>query len=275
MSQEPFDPQAPESGSSSSNAYLSFKDLRVLGLILLVLAACLYPIYQYGKRKSERSQCVNNTKAMSDAIGLYAKDHDDGLPPAYRSDSRGLPTLGGTGLAYTWASDLSGYMNPRASFRCPSASDAEVAYVEDPTSSKKKIAVTYGLYLPYGGVKMFNIENPDGTVLITETSNRGSNGSFDPKPLQDANGTPVDDAFVVAWNDSNDRPSSSSKLVTRLAFTETKDGDFKKGFARHDEGSNTLTATGAKFNMTVGQAIIRQSAKLPGGIWAVPASSAR
>jgi len=275
MSQEPYDPQAPESGSSSGNAYLSFKDLRVLGLIMLVLLACLYPIYLYGKRKSEKAQCVNNIKAMSDALGLYAKDHDDGLPPVYRSDDQGMPSLGDAGLPYTWASDLSGYMNPRASFKCPSASEDEIAYVEDPTSGKKKIAVTYGFYYPYGGVKMFNIENIDSTVLITETSNNGSNETFNPKPLTDAAGKILPDAFVIGWNDSNLVPTKNSTVVTRLAFRGLKDRNYTTATARHDEGNNALLASGAKMAMNASESRIRQSSGLPGGMWAVPASAVR
>jgi hypothetical protein len=166
-------------------------------------------------------------------------------------------------------------MNPRASFRCPSATDEEVAFVEDPTSGKKKIAVTYGFYYPYGGVKMFNIENQDNTILISETSNSGSNDTYNPHPLTDPAGKPIADAYVIGWSDSNLFPSKNSQYVTRLAFTGSKAGSFLTVTARHDEGNNALVAAGGKIDIKANSARINIVAGLPGGIWAVPPGSAR
>ena len=138
MSNEAYDPQATEEEASARSQYFSWKDIRVLGAFLVILSACLYPVYQYGKKKSEKAQCVNNFKAMFDAVGLYMRDHDEGLPPAYRTDERGMPLLGTTDLPYTWASDVSEYMSKRASFMCPSATQAEVSHVENPLNGKDR-----------------------------------------------------------------------------------------------------------------------------------------
>jgi hypothetical protein len=261
-----YDPLATEDEAAARSSYLSFKDFRLIGLAIVVLIALLTPIYMMGKRMSEKAQCVNNFKAMFDAIGLYARDYDDGYPPLYRADDQGLPSAGPKGMAYTWVSDIKPYMNTRATFRCPSAEESEVVYVEDPNDSSARVAVTYGMYAPYGAAKSFTVPNPDTTILIAETSNLGSAASYDPHPISGTG-----DGFFIAWSNGNGGPNSSTNAVTRLAFRGTADGDFRDKAGRHDAESHALTATGRLLRLeSVAGRVIRQD-DVPGGYWAVPA----
>jgi len=265
-----YDPQATEEEASSKSQHMTFKDIRVLGVVILVTALILYPVYQMGRKKSEKAQCVNNLKAMGDAIALYANDHDDGLPVLFREEN-GVPAVNKRGLPYTWVSDISKYMNKRASFRCPSADEKEVVYVEDPTDSKLKIPCTYGMYAAYSGYKTFNIDLPERTVLLAETSNQGAMTSFDPLPFKDKDGKPIPDGFVIGWSDSNLQGGPASKSPTRLAFRDSANGDFSKAAGRHDEGIHALVASGARFIMQPKHVPIRIREGLPSDFWAVPA----
>jgi len=239
-----YDPQAVEDDGGARSQYMTLRDWRIILIALVVLAVILYPVYQIGKSKSEKAQCVGNFKALFTALSLYAKDHDDGLPPIYRSSGDGLPSLGDTGLPYTWHSDLKPYTSERASFRCPTSTDDEAAFVEDPLTSKDKIAISYGFYTPYSAAKVFNIESPDTTILVAETSNAGAEGSYNPLPFKDSEGRPVPDAVAIGFDNDNFYPTKTTKTVTRLAFRGTGSGDFANGTGRHPEGVHALTATG-------------------------------
>jgi hypothetical protein len=238
---------------------------------MILLIICLLPIYNMGVKNSEKARCTQNMKAIYEAMGLYTKDHDDGLPPLYRANDQFAPLLGpDTKRAYTWASDIQGYMGPRANFVCPSAKPDEIVQVEDPKSDKDTVPMSYGMYAPYGGVKVYNIENPEQTILIAETSNQGSQTSYDPVKFDD-NGTALPDGFVIGWDDSNFEGSAQSKTVTRLAFRKTDGGAFtKEAESRHDAGIHALTASGQRLILQPKDAIIKQRDKLPGGMWAVP-----
>jgi len=271
MSNGAYDPQATEEEAASRSQYFSWKDIRVLGALVVIFGLCLYPVYTYGKKKSEKAQCVNNFKAMFDAVGLYMRDHDEGLPPAYRTDNQNLPALGATGLPYTWASDVSVYMSKRASFNCPSAKPGEIASVEDPSDGKNKIQTSYGFYYAYNAVKSFNIESPSSTILISETSNRGSETSYNPLPY----GNNLDDGFIIGWSNSNIIGDANAQSVTRLAFRNTSTGNFKDGSGRHDEGIHALTGDGSRIILKSPEAGVRIQDGLPTGYWKVPARQGR
>ena len=266
-----YDPNAPEGESSAGNQYLSWKDIRILIIVVVLLIICLLPIYNMGVKNSEKARCTQNMKAIYEAMGLYTKDHDDGLPPLYRANDQFVPSLGpDTGRAYTWASDIQGYMGPRANFVCPSAKPEEVVQVEDPKSDKQTVPMSYGMYAPYGGMKLYNIESPEQTILIAETSNEGAQTSYDPVRFTDGDKR-IPDGFVIGWDDSNFEGSSESKFVTRLAFRNTSNGSFTdQAESRHDAGLHALTASGQRIILKPKDAIIKQRDKLPGGMWAVP-----
>lgn len=266
---QPYDPTAPE-GDAGGNQYLSKKDLRILVVVLVLLGFALYPMYLYGLRSRDKSLCTQNMKAIFDALHLYAVDHDDGLPPVYRTGNGDMPGLGASGKPYTWASDIAPYMNVRSSFVCPAADPSENVHAEDQKTLKGDVPMSYGMYAPYGGFKTFNIENPEQTVIVAETSNDGAQTSYDPLPFD--KGRQVPDGFLIGWDNSNDQASSASRFVTRLAFRETSNGLFgSKAYGRHDNGIHALTASGERLNLKPDNAVIVQQDRLPGGFWRVPA----
>ncbi|RYG40452.1 hypothetical protein EON79_22580 [bacterium] len=267
-----YDPQATEAEASAKSQYLGKKDLYVLGGVVLVLALLLTPIYMMGKKNSEKARCVQNFKSMFDAVNLYAKDHDDGLPPVYVVGDGGLPATNSKDEPYTWISDTAAYMTTRASFKCPAATPGEGVLVQSPTGGAP-IESTYGMYMPYGGVKTFNVERADTTVLIAETSNQGANDTFDPLPFKH-------DGVVIGWDDNNYQSTEQSATITRLAFKGSASGDPDKALGRHDgrdergpyTGVHALTASGELISIRPKDSKISQRAdKLPGGLWNVPA----
>lgn len=266
-----YDPQATEEEASSKSQYLNFKDIKVLGIVMIALILLLIPIYNMGKANSEKARCVQNFKSMFDAINLYAKDHDDGLPPLYVVGAEGFPQVDAQDHPYAWISDTAGYMSKRASFQCPAAKPGEEVVVQSPTGGTG-LPSTYGMYAPYGGVKTFNIEGADKTVLLSETSNDGSNDTFDPRSFKN-------DGVAIAWDDDNFQSTFSSTHVTRLAFKGSGKGDFTNATGRHDgrdqdgpyTGVHALTAAGELVILRPANAKIQKRPdKLPGGLWNVP-----
>jgi hypothetical protein len=265
-----YDPQAVEDDGGARGQYMTLKDWRIILVGLVVLGIILFPIYQIGKSKSEKAQCVGNFKAMFTAMSLYAKDHDDGLPPIYRAETNGLPSLGDTDLIYTWHSDLRPYMSPRQTFVCPTATSAESATVEDPESSKLSIRTTYGFYAPYSAAKVFNIESPDTTILLAETSNRGSADSYDPKPFNSDEGDELPDGVAIGFDNDNFYPTKHSRSVTRLAFRGSSAGSFENARGRHEEGIHALTATGELRILVPKDAVLARGKDGPIGNWISP-----
>jgi hypothetical protein len=272
----PYDPTAPEGEGQRGAGYVTKKDIRVIGIAMAVLAAILFPIYKLLERSSQSSRCLLNMKAMAAALNEYAEQHDDRFPPLMRTLLNGSPDLGETGLPYTWASDVSGFMNPRASFRCPTAAEPEVAYVEGRDGNR--LPVTYGMYSPYGAFLRAIVNDPDQTILIAETSNFGALDTFNPQPFLDLEGNKIPfDGFVIGWNDSNFQPSESSSAATRLAFPNSADGQFKKdGPMRHDAGIHAIVISGAAAPaLNPSQAKTEMRFGLPTGIWEAPPVSKR
>ena len=281
-SNAPYDPNAPEGEVTGRSQYMTRKDLRTMLLGTAVFLLCLYPVYKMMEKNSERARCTANIKAINEAISLYAQEHDGRYPPIARGDvtNQGIvPTLGASGHVYTWASDVQNYMSARASFLCPSAEPDEIVYVEDPRTNAKTLALSYGMYAPYGGYLTTTVENPDQTIIVAETSNGGANSTYDPcpylttalgksgqavePPCGQPGGDKLPDGFVIDWSDSNAGPTMrtvnadksvtpGSKFVTRLAFPGSSNGVFdnKTTQARHGESIHGLTATGERLNLT-------------------------
>jgi hypothetical protein len=201
-------------------------------------------------------------------MGLYATDHDDRLPPVYRTEGDNMtPGLGETtGRPWTYVSDIVLQMSDRANFVCPSAKPDEIVQNEHPQSGTKLIPSTYGMYQPYGTALRSSIPDPGQTIILAETSNHGAQGSFDPMPFKY-------DGFVIGWNDANDHPTSSTNAVTRLAFRGVTDGKFSEETqSRHDSGIHAVTANGQLLTLkpTDSRVTIQKSTGLPIGFWNFP-----
>lgn len=269
-----YDPTAPDGDDYGRSQYVSKRDVRVIAVFLIILALAAIPIFKMLERNAHKSTCRSNLGAIADAMNQYASLHDDRFPPIMRTGSDNEPDLGSTGYPYTWASDLSQFMKHNTSFVCPEARPEEITKVE---GEHGVIDLTYGMYEPYGGYLRTIVPNPDQTVLIIETSNHGSNGSFDPLPYKDSSGKEIPwDGFVVGWNNTNDKPNDQSSLVTRLAFPESAGGKFNlKDPSRHDGGIIAINCSGSLLPLIrPHDAVVRMKGGLPSGYWEAPASSA-
>lgn len=242
----PYDPSEPE-GTPGGSAYLSVKDMKRIAAVLAVLLLFVMLAYGECKKFTYEHICRSNLAQISKAIGLYAQENDDRLPPICASLGDGNPLLDDAGRPFTWVSLVSGYMNERSSFKCPAADEKEVARSQHPSTTKAEIPTTYGLYSPYSAYPVSRVSSPDVTVLVADTSTGGAQNTYDPVRFKTPNGSDMrDDAFAIGFSDSNVEPSKNTTAITRLAFPDTSDGVFvaSKG-GRHPNGINVLTVSGS------------------------------
>jgi hypothetical protein len=272
-----FDPQAPEGAPRGSSAYVTRKDVKVVGVVLVVLAIFSYPVFKVLVRYSERTRCTLNMKAIMDAMSQYAIQNDEKFPPLYDSGGNDEPMPQASGAPFTWASTLKDYMSPRAGFVCPGAQPRELRRSQDPKSANGSFALSYGMFAPMGSYNRSQVEDPDEAVLIAETSNRGSNGSYDPLPFKDPSGQLVPyDGAVIGWNNDNFDGNEKTKSVTRLAFSGTAGGVFKKdGEGRHDDGTLVLTVSGHLRPIHPDSAIVVRRNNNLYGVWPMPIDAKR
>lgn len=272
---EAFDPTAPEGEVTSRGQYMTRRDMKVILTSVAIFGILCVPVYRYLLGRTDSSRCTRNMQGINEALTLYATEHDGRYPPIDRTETLEsiAPALGDTGHVYTWASDISGYMNPRSSFLCPSAKESEVVITEDPKGQNRTFLSSYGMYSAYGSVLMSLVENPDQTVIIAETSNNGASGTADPCLMKSTSGLVLPDGFVVGWNDSNDESSKLSQYVTRLAFPDSAGGKFvKDSDARHGATIHVLTASGQLVDAGAPSAIFAQGRRL-NPQWTVPATT--
>lgn len=263
---------ASEQDERPRSDHFSRKDLRYLFLGVVLLVVLMWPLYAILKGNSERSICANNFQAISTALGLYMTDNDDRFPPPFATGVGSEPRTDAKGRPFTWCSLLDGYMTSRATFVCPSAADDEKVHAQAGRSSGT-LDTTYGMYPPYAGVYRETIPNISQIALIVETSNAGSQGSFDPVRFLGPEGQPQkDDGFAVGFDDSNDMPTPNSRAVTRLAFRNTADGKFgAEAGARHRDKIFVLNGDLRLRVITPEQAQLKRlkNGEIV-GLWAVP-----
>lgn len=270
-----YDPNAVDGDSNRGSNYVTKKDFRVIVIGILAFTIMLIPIYKVLERNSEKARCAQNMAAIANGIGQYAALHDDRFPPLMRT-AGDAPDLGEKGVPFTWASDVQEFMNARASFLCPTAKPEEIVQTESLNGGP--LPVTYGMYAPYSGFLRSQIDDPDMTIIVAETSNYGATGTYNPNPFKDAQGRNIPfDGFAIGLDDNNLYGTEASKFVTRLAFPGSANGKFEeKGQTRHDGGIHAITATGsASPLLKPNDAIITRRFGLPGGIWTVPPISKR
>ncbi|MBX3119243.1 MAG: hypothetical protein KF784_09270 [Fimbriimonadaceae bacterium] len=240
------------SEDSPRSGYMGRKEVKIIGLVLVAFLLLLYPIYNLMVGDAQRHICQNNLGQIMKAINIYAIDNNDRFPIISAMDYEGHPQIEVDNSIYTWMSAIKDNLAPRASFLCPTASDAELV---TNNATGGHFVSAYGMYLPYSGADMNRVNNPGNTVLITETSNLGANGVYNPVPLIASNGKPsIFDGHVIGWDSSEkipigpdlvEQPSLDARFVTRLAFPNTKSGNFLDNAGqRHSKGINALTVSG-------------------------------
>lgn len=260
-----YDPNAVEGDKSAGGQYVTGKDLKIWGIGLLVLGVMSYPVYQYLQKQSERARCSANLRAVYQALGLYAEQHDNRLPPLARTEADGVtPSLSESGLPYTWVSDVAPFMNPRQSFVCPSASKEETVLNESGESTTASIPSTYGMYAPYAGALLSNVENPDDAIIVGETSNHAAAESLDPKPY----GAKLPDGFAIGWSNTNTDPDKTTASITRLAFPGSAKGQPEAG--RHGKFVWGLAASGELRQLTPEDVAYRNGLGAVNSHWKLP-----
>lgn len=271
---KPYDPQDEEGRSSSG--YVTRKDARILIFVIVLLGIMGTPVYYVLKKQRDQHICTQNLATISRAVDLYAQDNEDQFPPVCMTDLNGTPLMFSHGPR-TWVSLTVGYAKPE-SYRCPAADEAEVV-VNEPSAVGPTIASAYGLYGGLAAQPRSTVANPGITALIADSSSRGANDSYNPKPFIGKNGEKIPDGFLIGLDSSNftqldntRKDLSAAKAVTRLAFRDVKDGKFgKETVARHNEGVNVITADGHLLQLKGPAAFVTQRPGTgPTGTWGVP-----
>lgn len=258
LTTDPYDPQAAEDGGHRPN-YFTKKDLRNLAIIAPFVFALFVPMYYYYKKGRDRHVCKSNIFGTYKSILLYAENCDGRLPPLYAKNPDGSPVIDEKGRVFTWVSLVEGYQNGRTSASCPSAHEEENCPTQSQDSSKVTLQSSYGMYGVLSAYPRDSIPNETKTVLIAETSDKGSLNTFDPHKLP---GSPTHDGFAIGFDDGNEGATEKTKYVTRLAFEGTGGGKFKDdGITRHDGGIWAITAGGHLLSLKPDQAEVKRLGK--------------
>ncbi|MEQ1821234.1 MAG: hypothetical protein ABL949_01870 [Fimbriimonadaceae bacterium] len=248
MKKDMYDPNAVEETPRSS--LVTRKDLIKGAVILFVLTIMGCPIY--GKMLEDRNKqlCKRNLGEISQALLLYSSENSDRLPPVYEANADGSARLS-DGRAYTWISNVSPYVSNPTVFECPACKEDEFSLNEGAKGDAIKCG--YGMFGALNARPLSDIANQQSEVMISETSNGGSQDSYNPTPIVGFDG------FMIGFEKTNflpdDAPASrrDSALVSRLAFRGTKTGIFgEKGsdgkmiekLGRHNGGNHFVFADG-------------------------------
>jgi hypothetical protein len=277
MSDTAYDPLATDEAGPRGTAYVSRKDVKIVGAALVVLGLLMWPIFNVLVRRSEKARCISNMKGIMDSINQYAIQNDDKFPPIFDTGPNDEPTLQSSGAPYTWASDLQDYMNKRVSFRCPSTQLDELSFSQDSHSATGKFPLSYGMFAPMSSFNRSLVEDPDEAVLVGETTNMGAHNTYDPLPFLNSKGDKLPyDGMAIGWDDDNFDGTKKTKYVTRMAFPDSAGAKFvKDGEGRHDEGTFVLTVTGHLRTIKPDAAgVIRRYGSLY-GTWPMPLTAKR
>jgi hypothetical protein len=107
----------------------------IVGLVLVGgMGAIVVPVYYGSRGAPKRSVCIANGKQLGLAFQIYVSDFDEKLPPAVG-----------------WSSLLNPYTK-KAAFKCPESKDA----------------FDYGMNLALSQLKLPDLKDPAGTILIFE-----------------------------------------------------------------------------------------------------------
>jgi hypothetical protein len=267
-----YDPDAPEGAKVSGGGYITKKDFKVIAVVLAVLGVCAYPLYTVWKEDADKKICTTNIKQLAQAVALYVQIHDERMPVAYQSDENGLPMLV-NGVPITWASQIEPNMSERAGLGCPSATPEEHCRIASLDPEKKIKELAFGFYAGLEAQPMGFINNPSDTVMIAETNNNGSRDSYNPVPFVGPNGERItEDGFLIGWDndpDGNFGFNEDTRLVTRLAFRNMKDGNpsGENVEPRHRNGILAVFADGRIGRLQPGSAAVKFTYPVISGAW--------
>ena len=265
---ETYDPQEAGEGRKGPQ-YVTRRDFKIIGIVLLILAILAVPVYRYMLGKVNESICSRHLHKIAVSMLTYATDNDEHLPFAYESvDYTSDEIAVHNGYAYTWEWALEPYCSWDV-FRCPAADDSEASGSADPKSGIVHLS-DYGMLNAYSGKDLSSIPYPEQKVLVAESAQSGANGTADPMPLL-AGGKPLQgDGNMIGFDDDQNYPDPKTKFATRLAFPNSAKTGFNRDTAgRHPAGIHYVTAGGG---LLVGDGSTAEVILLGGnfGRWDVP-----
>jgi hypothetical protein len=263
-----FDPDAPEGSADLGSQYISKKDIAWIILALVVVGGSFAAIYPQLRKQAHESACKKNMKDIAFSVKQYAEIYDGRFPPLYEVGPGGSPQLT-NGLPIVWASVIPS-LPTGSSFKCPAAPETAVTRVNGQSVSRsmfsredkqlKYIDLTYGMLASLSARAVSDVANENQTVLISETSNNGSQNVYNPLPFTDDEGTPSKfDGFSIGFDNQQTNLDPESKFVTRLAFQNTSKGDFssKEIEGRHGKINFSIKVDGSLGRLTAADVAIK------------------
>lgn len=265
-----YDPQAPEGDTGLSSQYMTKKDARWIGAVTVVLGILMVPVYRIALDARNKTVCVAHMKDTVSALALYATDNDNRYPIAYEMGPNGEPSNPTGGAPISWVTLVKRYK--AKPFTCPAADNLQHSKSVDPNDPALFVESSVGFYSAYSGISQNDVDNPNQVVILAETSNHGSFGTYNPVPFKTADGKEVaNDGFVIGWDNSNDAPNEETQSITRLALKGTDKGVFSDiAEPRHSAGIHAITASGAKILLRGAAAKASWGRYTLTGTWANP-----
>lgn len=275
-----FDPDAPEGAVNRGSQYVTKKDIKVVGIALVVLAVLMVPVFLRIRAQGWNSQCRSHLGQVAKAMTQYAELNNNRFPPAYITTDNGMSPLLQKGKPVTWATLVFPFME-RGDLVCPASKPEERIACAHPDSTELSLMTTYGMFAGLSAAPVDRISNPGGTVAIGETTPAGKLGTFNPEPMLNASGEPIGaDSFLIGFDTANSleemerlarADGTYPTRATRLAFFDVVEGGWSpKTKGRHGHHNNFLMADGSLSRRDFEAARVPFVYPSPKEPWAVP-----
>lgn len=129
-------------------------ELFVVLVIILILAALLFPVFARARERARQTVCLNDIREMGAAALIYVQDYDGAFPAqavndvGYYNDPPGTITndcvreAGGADIP-SWAGEIEIYLKDPRLLVCPSAQDITCAVASIPPTANSRVSYFY------------------------------------------------------------------------------------------------------------------------------------